>query len=190
MASALLPDVSGSAAPAQGEAGEAARGDAPPALDELFRRYSGYVAAIGLRLLGRPDEVDDLVQDVFLAAHRGLAGLRAAEAVKGWLAAVTVRLARRRLRMRRLRGFVGLDDGPGRSALELADGSASPEQRALLARVYRVLDELPVALRLAWTLRQVEGEPLDSVATLCGCSLATAKRRITEAQRRIHEATR
>jgi len=36
-------------------------------------------------------------------------------------------------------------------------------------------------------LRRVEGLPLADVANLCGCSLATAKRRITDADRRVAE---
>ena len=60
-------------------------------LEAAFRRYSRYVAAVALRLLGRDDEVDDVVQEVFLAALRGLERLREPEAVKGWLATVTVR---------------------------------------------------------------------------------------------------
>src|SRR3954466_3911006 len=79
-----------------------------PSLDEAFRAHSRYVAALGLKILGRPDEVDDLVQDVFLAARRGLASLRHDSAARAWLATVAVRLAFRRLRRRRLRGFVGL----------------------------------------------------------------------------------
>ena len=59
----------------------------------------------------------------------------------------------------------------------------SPERRALLARVYQVLDKIAVEQRLAWTLRYVEGEKLERVAEQCGCSLATAKRRIASAQR-------
>src|SRR5258708_2484860 len=76
-----------------------------PALDleAAFRRYSRYVAAVALRLLGRDDEVDDVVQEVFLAALRGMRRLREPEAVRGWLATVTVRIAGRRLRRRRLR---------------------------------------------------------------------------------------
>src|SRR5262249_20345365 len=79
-------------------------------LAEASRRYRGYVAAIGLRLLGRDDEVDDLVQEVFLAAAgaRGLATLRDAEAMRGWLATVAVRVARRKLRLRGLRRALGL----------------------------------------------------------------------------------
>jgi RNA polymerase sigma-70 factor (ECF subfamily) len=155
-------------------------------LDPLFRRYSAYVAAIAHRLLGRDEDVDDAVQDVFLAAVRGLGAIRDPGAVRAWLGRVTVRVARRKLRARRVRVFLGIDDTSVYSSV--ADRGASPEQRALLARVYRVLDKVPVSERVAWTLRCVEGEPLENVALLSDCSLATAKRRIAAAARRIEEA--
>jgi RNA polymerase sigma-70 factor (ECF subfamily) len=151
----------------------------------VFRRYSSYVAAVAQRLLGRDSEVDDTVQEVFVAALHGLRQLRDPGAVKGWLARVTVRIASRRLRTRRLYGFLRLDAAP-QDILPI-DRSASPEQRVLLASLYRALDELPTGQRVAWTLRHVEGERLDSVATLCGCSLATAKRRIAAAERYLEE---
>ena len=155
-------------------------------LDTLFRRYSSYVAAVAHRLLGRDDEVDDTVQEVFLAAVRGLHSVRDPQAVKSWLACIAVRVARRKLRKRRLRSFFGLED-PATYG-KVTDSAASPEQRALLERVYRVLDEMPTGDRVAWALRYVEGEPLESVAALSGCSLATAKRRIRAAARTIEEA--
>jgi RNA polymerase sigma-70 factor (ECF subfamily) len=58
----------------------------------------------------------------------------------------------------------------------------------LLTRMYRALDGLPVNQRLAWSLRHIEGERLETVALLCHCSLATAKRRIVAAQKVISEA--
>jgi RNA polymerase sigma-70 factor (ECF subfamily) len=147
-------------------------------LEDVFRAYSRYVAAIGLRLLGTDDEVDDVVQEVFVAAIRGLRDLREPGAIRGWLATVTVRIARRKLRRRRLRAFVGLDV-PDYTHLAVAAGQ---EQALLIARAYRVLDQLPVDDRIAWMLRHVEGESLESIAKICGCSLATAKRRIARAQ--------
>ena len=51
----------------------------------------------------------------------------------------------------------------------------------------QALDRLGVAERVAWTLRYVEGEPLGTVAELCECSLATAKRRIRAAQDHLRE---
>jgi RNA polymerase sigma-70 factor (ECF subfamily) len=56
-----------------------------------------------------------------------------------------------------------------------------------LGRVYTLLEHLPVDARIAWTLRQVEGEQLEAVAAICGCSLATAKRRIGAVQAKIDE---
>src|SRR6187431_1395413 len=76
-------------------------------LDGLYRRYAPYVAAVAHRLLGRDDEVEDTVQEVFVAAIRGLAQLREPAAVKGWLARVCVRNAHRRLRRRRVLALVG-----------------------------------------------------------------------------------
>jgi RNA polymerase sigma-70 factor (ECF subfamily) len=156
--------------------------DDPLDLETAFRRYSRYVAAIALRLLGRDDEVDDVVQETFLAALRGLGGLREPEAVRGWLATVAVRVASRRLRRRRVRAWLGLERA--RDYQLIAPG-APADERALLSRVYRQLDALPVAERVPWTLRYVEGEPLERVALLCRCSLATVKRRIAAAQARL-----
>ncbi|MGZ3451701.1 MAG: RNA polymerase sigma factor [Polyangiales bacterium] len=156
-------------------------------LESLFRTHSAYVAAIAIRLLGRDDDVDDVVQDVFLSAWKGVANLRDPGALKGWLATVTVRIARRKLKMRRVKMFLRLDDDPEYANIAATD--ASPEQKALLSKVYAILDTLPVDQRLAWTLRYVEREQLDDVARLCDCSLATAKRKITAAQQAISAVT-
>ncbi len=157
--------------------------DGPVDLEGAFRQYAPYVAAIGLRLLGRVDEVDDLVQDVFLDARRGIEQIRSAAAVKAWLATITVRKARRRLRRRAFWRFFGQVE----EANDVPAPGATPADQALLSAVYRTLDRIPVDERLAWTLRHIEGERLDRVALLCGCSLATVKRRVAAAKRVIDE---
>lgn len=155
--------------------------------EDVYRDYSGYVAALAYRILGRDAEVEDVVQDVFLAAVSGLHRLRDPGALKGWLASATVNVASRRLRRRKLLSVFGLDTP---SDEEVSAPGANPEEKALLSQVYFALDELPVNDRIAWVLRHVEGESLERVAELCGCSLATAKRRITAAQEEIERVTR
>ena len=150
-------------------------------LDALYRRFAPYVAAVGVRLLGRDGEIDDLVQDVFLNAMRGLAQLRDAHAVKGWLARVTVRLSVRRLRKRRVLAALHLDDRAG-DYEQLAGPDTSAEQKALLARVYGALDRLPAQTRVIWILRHVLEEPLHSIGPLSGCSQSTVQRRLREAE--------
>lgn len=146
-------------------------------LEQLYREHARYIAAVAARLLGRRDEVDDLVQDVFIAAQRGLRSIHTPDAVRGWLTTIAVRQARRRLRRRRLITFLGLD------ALGSRDVSRTlgPETSAILGQVYARLDRLPANQRLAWCLRYLEDEPLARVAALCGRSLATVKRWIVAA---------
>ena len=154
-------------------------------LDQVYRRYGRYVAAIILRLEGRQADVEDLVQDVFLEATRGIARLQDPEAIKGWLATIAVRVVRRHLRRRRLRAFLGRDEGADYS--DMVDPSASPMDRMILNAAYRVLDTIPTDDRLAFSMHVLEGETVETVARMCGCSPATAKRRILRAQRVIEE---
>jgi RNA polymerase sigma-70 factor (ECF subfamily) len=165
--------------------------DSPPedpkaAVEEAFRRYAPLVASLGLRITALRDEIDDFVQEVFLRATRGIGGLRHQGATKAWLVSITINVARQRLRVRKLRKLVGLDVPVEYE--ELVDPALSPEDKVLLTRMYRALDGLPVNQRLAWSLRHIEGERLETVALMCGCSLATAKRRIVAAQKVISEA--
>lgn len=153
-------------------------------LDSAFRAYSSFVATLAFRVLGRKDEVEDVVHDVFLAAHRKLPA-DPSEA-RAWLTVVTVRIARRRLRGRRFHQWIGLDEVADDA--EHVDPGASPHDQALLAVAFRALDRVPLEERLAWSLRHLHGEPLEAVAKACECSLATAKRRIAFAQTRLREA--
>jgi RNA polymerase sigma-70 factor (ECF subfamily) len=154
--------------------------DAPLTLDAAFRAHAGFVASVALRVLGRPSEVEDLVQDVFLRVLPRLGDLREPAALRGWLAVITARLARRRLRSRRWKIWLGV--GGDHDYTQLADSAASPQERALLGELYRALDRLPAHQRLAWTLRHAEGLELAAVAQACDCSLATVKRWIGAAE--------
>jgi RNA polymerase sigma-70 factor (ECF subfamily) len=159
----------------------------PPLFDAslgaLYEEYGGYVAAIASRLLGRAGEVEDVVQDVFAAALRGLRRREHPLEVRAWLARVTVRRCLRQLRVRRIWSMVDLASEPTYD--RLADPAAGPEERQLVIEVYRALDRLPAPERVAWALRYVEGEQLEDVARLCECSLATAKRRIASAHEKL-----
>lgn len=158
---------------------------AMPALDfdSLFERHSAYVARVAARMLGRDDtDVDDVVQEVFFVTLHRLDRIRSAESVRPWLVGVTVRVVRRTLRRRKWRRrLLGEDD-----ASDIPASGVSADQKALLTRIYRTLDDVDTPSRIAWILRYVEGERLEDVATACSCSLATAKRRIAS----VHELLR
>jgi RNA polymerase sigma-70 factor (ECF subfamily) len=151
----------------------------PIDFDTLFRRYASYVAGVAARLLGRDDhEVEDVVQDVFWIASRRLDRIHSLEAARPWLVTVAVRVVRKRLRRRRWR--LAFQSQP--EVIEVPASGTTAEEYAFLQRMYRVLDTVRPEDRLAWLLRHVEQERLEEVALACGCSLATAKRRIAAAQ--------
>lgn len=154
-------------------------------VEALYRRYAAYVAGVAVRLLGRDGEVDDLVQDVFVQALRGISQLREPAAIKGWLAKVTVRLAVQRLRRRRLMTALQLEAAASYELLAQPD--TTPEQKLLLARVYSVLDRMPARTRVIWTLRHVLGESLQSICELTGCSQSTVQRRLRDAEAQLAE---
>jgi RNA polymerase sigma-70 factor (ECF subfamily) len=152
-------------------------------MDAVYQRFAPYVAAIASRILGRQAEVQDVVHDVFAAALRGLTRREDPGQIKRWLATVTVRRATAKLRERALWHLLDGSDPADYGAL--SDPAATPEDRQLVEEVYRVLDKVPAKDRVAWVLRYVEGEQLETVAELCGCSLATAKRRIAAAHHKV-----
>lgn len=156
-------------------------------IEDLYKRFAPYVAAIASRILGRESEVEDVVQDVFMAALGGLKKRDQMLQAKSWFATVTVRSSMRKLRVRALWNLFDLAEPPQYD--RLADPAAGPEERRMVAEVYRALDRAAPKERVAWVLRYVQGESLEETARLCDCSLATAKRRIAAAhgvvQRRV-----
>lgn len=152
---------------------------AEPRLAELYRRFAPYVRAVAARVLGQRSDLEDIVQDVFVAAVQGLKHADDVAQTKGWLARVTVRLALRQARGRQAWRHTDLIDVSHSEALR--DTAANPEQRHWVAEVYRALADVPDGSRRAWLLRYVEGDSLEETAAACDCSLATVKRRVATA---------
>jgi len=143
----------------------AARAGDRKAFGEVYRLYSRMVHGVLLSLLP-PEEVPDLVQEVFLQALRALPSLRDERAFGGWIATLARNAARdhhRRPAQRAAR--VELDErleAPGVPADKRADERA--EARAVLA----ALQSLPEAYRETLSLRLVEGMTGPEIAAQTG----------------------
>lgn len=151
---------------------------------EVFCAYRSYVAKIGRRILGSSSEVEDLIQDVFLATLKDIHKVKDPARLRAWLATVTTRMAKRRRFRSSLRPTLNHEDPE--QLFELAvEETGSPESTADLAgNIQRVLS-LPDELRTPWVLKHVEGRTLQDVAHQCDCSLSTAARRIQTATGKI-----
>lgn len=143
--------------------------------------------SMAARLLSSMAASEDVVHDAFIIAFERLGQLADPAQFRGWLTTIVVSLVRRRMRRERLLRFVGLDQEPESTLDALARPGTSLEARGELALLDETLKALPSNLRLAWSLRYVEGEKLESVAFLMKKSLSTTKRYLAAAEERIHQ---
>jgi RNA polymerase sigma-70 factor (ECF subfamily) len=136
------------------------------------------------RLVGPVAERDDLVQQVFMALHRGLPGYRNEAKLSTYLHRIAVNIAYDHLRGRRRAPETdgSLDDATPDEPL----GPAVDDQiaaRADLARLLALLDQLSPKKRIAFVLVAVEGCSLAEAAELIGDRVGAVKQRALHARR-------
>jgi RNA polymerase sigma-70 factor (ECF subfamily) len=163
---------------------ERARQADQAAFAALYQRHARYLAGVVYRLMGDDEELDDIVQETFLLASDALAGLAQPDRLRPWLVTIAVRRAHRHLARRRRRWCL-----LSRLA-EVGTTVSDPADRGDVDELYRALDRLPRELRVPWALHRIEQFSLPDVAEACEVSLATAKRRIAEAERRMERRRR
>ncbi len=156
--------------------------------EAIYRRHVAYVAGMVLRLLADPAETEDVVQDTFALALEQLPRLRDGTSLRPWLAQIAVSQMNRRFRRRRLMRLLGLQGADVVAFDAIASRDAPPDVTSELASLGRAVGALPPNDRVAWSLRHIEGATLPEVAAACGCSLATAKRRVAAADARVRAA--
>lgn len=161
----------------------AARGGESWACEALFHRHAVRLTGLVHRLLGRHQDVEDVVQDVFVAAFTQMASLDDPQSFVKWTTSIAVRIVCKRIRRTALLRRFGLAGKREPFDLEaFVAPTAPPDVVAELSAVYRSLDELSADERAALVLRRVEGLSLEEVADALGVSLATAKRRLSSAE--------
>ena len=144
------------------------------------------VAGMAYRLLGRDEDVDDLVQDSFVEALRSLDRLQAPQAFASWLASIVVRTSSKIIRRRRLLSRLGLRRSDAAVDIDaVVASSAPPDVATELRALYEHLEELPANERVALVLRRVEGLGIDEIGALMGASRATVKRRVADGEQKL-----
>lgn len=143
------------------------------ALAILFRRYSGLVRRIALRVLKDASEADDLVQDVFVLIHRFCGTFdRSKASVQFWIVQMTYRRAisrRQYLNSRHFYTRVELDEEamPG-----IASGSGAPDsfldQRLAKLDLEKLFGSLTEDQQKTLRLHFIEGYTLDEIAKMLG----------------------
>ncbi len=126
--------------------------------ETLVEKHSDFVYNVAFRVMGDPEEAEDVAQDAFLSAYRAYDRFEGKSQVTTWLYRITMNAALMRLRKTkkaRTLTQTGIDD------MEIVDWTTSPEKEAanseLRDKLQAGIDLLEPDLRAALVLRDVQG---------------------------------
>jgi RNA polymerase sigma-70 factor (ECF subfamily) len=166
------------------------RGDAD-ALAVLYDRHAPRVLGLTTRILGDPDEAEDVLQEVFLHVWRNPGQFDETRGTATtWLLILARSRAIDRLRSLRRRGKdrqVPIEDHPIASGEDLEQGAANAQEGAV---VRRALAELPPDQRRALELAYFDGYTQSEIARMTGAPLGTVKTRLRQGMMKLRDGYR
>jgi RNA polymerase sigma-70 factor, ECF subfamily len=157
------------------------------AFAELVRRHQARITRLAFRLLGWRGEVEDVVQEVFVAALQSLHRFRGQSSLATWLMALTINECRRQRRKRMLRWMFGL-----RRKVEPASMNAAADESAIgaerSAQVQRAVRGLPLRYREVIVLRYLEEMNIDQIAGMLRLSRNAVEVRLHRSREQLRQA--
>jgi RNA polymerase sigma-70 factor (ECF subfamily) len=155
------------------------------AFEEIYRTHSPKLFALIHRMVGNAADAEDLLQEVFLAAHRKLDGFRGESALGTWLYRLTTNHCLDYLRSRSAKSGQltdALDDEP-----MLADAGSRGIAESTVSKMdlERALAQLPQGCRAAFLLHDVEGLEHREVAEALGIAEGTSKSQVHKARLKL-----
>lgn len=160
-----------------------------PAFDELVRRYTNIVYRVLYKILRHEEDSQDALQDTFVNAYRALPRFRQDAKFSTWIYRIATNSALMKARARRT-NLVSLDDpgpeGEGRSAWDLPDWSATPDEDILTDEIRRIMEEaiqaLPPEQRAAFVLHDVQDLSSAETAEAMGITVSAVNSRLHRAR--------
>jgi RNA polymerase sigma-70 factor, ECF subfamily len=162
------------------------------AFDELVRRHQVSIVSLARALTGGSADAEDLAQDVFLRVWRSLRGFRGDSTFRTWLHRVAVNVIHshhgRVSRLRRLFQAAPAEspDQRDHDPIESAADSIDVESDFVLRdAIDKALATLPDELRVAVTLRDVQGLDYKEIAGVLDVPIGTVESRIFRGRQRL-----
>jgi len=155
------------------------------AFEELYRQHARRLFSLVVRMIGSVDDAEDLLQEVFLQAHRKLSGFRGDSALGTWLYRLTMNHCLDHLRARQVRMNRATESLDEEGAEEPT--APAPVVHAVVSRLdlERAIKMLPDGARAAFLLHDVEGFEHREIAQILGISEGTSKSQVHKARMKL-----
>lgn len=161
------------------------------AFDELVERYREKALRLVTSTLGAREDVEDIVQDVFIKVYRSLERFRGDASFSTYLYTVTVNRCRDELRKSKIRRFFSFDDWFAGNATERAEMSQENghtlEQNERIQAVRAAMERLPAQTSMLLHLREIEELSYKELADVFDVEIGTIKSRLARARDRLRE---
>jgi RNA polymerase sigma-70 factor (ECF subfamily) len=152
------------------------------AFETVYKQHAPRIYALATRMAGSPDQGEDLLQEIFLQAHRKLASFKGDSALGTWLYRLAVNHCLDFVRSRQARM------GKLTETLDTATATQPVARRETpIARIdlERALERLPEGCREAFVLHDIEGYDHREVAELLGIAEGTSKSQVFKARMKL-----
>jgi len=164
------------------------------AFGDLVERHQRSVYGIVSRIVHNRDDVDDVVQEVFVLAYQSIRSFREESSFSTWLHRIAVNTALKHLKKMKVRHAISIDDPEtGLAATLSSDNGRDHAQEAALDHeqnlaVRRAVDSLPEKHRAVVVLHYFENFSCEEIAQILGCSVGTVWSRLHYAGRKLRDS--
>jgi RNA polymerase sigma-70 factor, ECF subfamily len=155
------------------------------AFEELYAAHAGKLFSVACRMLGNQSDAEDILQEIFLSAHRKLDGFRGDAALGTWLYRLAMNQCLDHLRSRSARTSQVTDVLDDEPALYEAGSPGLAEQTVAKMDIERALAQLPDGCRAVFVLHDIEGLEHREVAEALGIAEGTSKSQVHKARLRL-----
>ncbi len=142
-------------------------------IENIINLYGDLLYRTGIMILGNPQDVQDVLQEVMLKVLQKMPEFHDSEHEKAWLLRVTINLCKDMLRFRFRHQYIQID--------ELEIEAADTDDRQLLQEII----QLPPRWRIVLILHYVEGYSLKEIADILSVSENAVKKRMQRAKKAL-----
>lgn len=184
-------------AKSEGELVKLAQSGDRDAFDTLVRQCAEKIYNLCLRLTGSPEDAEDLSQDAFVNAFRGISKFKEESSFSSWMYRITVNLWKNRVKYEKRRFFLRhfslskpIESEEGEITRELPNGSnpeSELEKTFEKSTMQKIMNELDEKSRMIIVLRDVEGRSYEEISAITGYMLGTVKSRLARARELLKE---
>ncbi len=160
---------------------EACRAGESSAFDLLVDRWEDKIRGACWRVLGSEEEARDVAQEAFLKAYRALAGFKKEARFSSWLYQIAINLCRDRLRRRRIRATVSLEELERTGPVLVETGPGAHEvliRQDLAVAVRRAIAELSPEQQEVLILKEYQELTFPQIAEVLCVPVSTVKTRL------------